>query len=205
MLNGTTLTVLITNYATNEPESYTEMAAVLEGLMDKTSVGARQPLTKALKTYYGTQHPINFKNSSAGYYDNYNTISGCIDEILDIVFKDKLIYQINTLGGAINSAELASKSCYPHRQYNYLCELQSYWKNDDAKSRKLKAFDAVQNILDQHGISAQYRNYPNLAFKSWETAYYGEENYKQLQTIKAELDPNDVVQNPQSIKLAAFN
>jgi hypothetical protein len=144
-------------------------------------------------------YPIYFKNSSAGYYNNYEDIANCIDDIIDVVAKAKLIYQINTLGGNINNKDFEKNSCYPHRQTPYLCELQSYWKKDHQKDNKIKAFENIHQILKSNNINKQYRNYPNIDFKDWKTEYYGE-HYVRLQSIKRKYDPNDVFSFAQSIK-----
>jgi hypothetical protein len=198
VLNGSTVTILITNYGNDHPKIY-KMADELGEIMDKKSVGNRKVLTDTLSTYFGTMYPIYFKNSSAGYYKDYSSIENFIDDILDIVLNHKLIYQINTLGGNISNAKFQSNSCYPHRNLPYLCELQSYWKKDYQKEDKETAFNQVQNILVKNGINKQYRNYPNKDFPNWEQAYYGE-NYKKLQTIKQKYDPNDLFSYAQSIK-----
>jgi hypothetical protein len=200
VLNGDTLTILITNYGP-DAQLIEDMRDTLSALMDKTSIGERKTLTEALPTYYGTQHPIFFKNSSAGYYDDFSTIEGCFDDILEVVLNNRVIYQINTLGGNINSAGFEQDSCYPHRAPGYLCELQSYWKKESQKESRLTAFKDVQNILNNHGIDKQYRNYPNIDFPDWEQAYFGA-NYKKLQDIKQKYDPNNMVQHGQSVKLA---
>ncbi len=204
VLNGKTLTVLITNFENDTPE-VDAMVANLSDLMDKTSIGSKKPLKGALSTYYGTQHSIYFKNSSAGYYQDYSTIEGCIDDILEVVLNNRIIYQINTLGGMINSAEFETNSCYPHRKMKYLCELQSYWKKEKDKSARLTAFNAVQGILERHGINAHYRNYPNIDFKNWEEAYYGKENYIELQGIKRKYDPDDTFKHEQSVTFVPHN
>ena len=83
----------------------------------------------------------------------------------------------------------------------YLCELQSYWSKDSQKESRIIAFNKVQEILNNHGIDKQYRNYPNIDFPNWEQAYFGK-NYKKLQNIKAKYDANDIIKHEQSIKLA---
>jgi hypothetical protein len=200
VLNGSTITILITNYG-EDNEVVDTMVSVLSEIMDKTSIGNRKALEDTLSTYFGTMHSIYFKNSSAGYYDNYSTIEGCIDDILDVVLNNKVIFQINTLGGEISNQEHQSNSCYPHRNSPYLCELQSYWKKDSQKESRLTAFNKVQEILNNHGINKQYRNYPNVDFPNWEQAYFGK-YYRRLQKIKAKYDINNVIQHEQSIKLA---
>ena len=204
VLNGSTLTVLITNYAENNAQ-IDDMVNCLSDTMDKISIGKRKPLKDALSTYYGTQHSIYFKNSSAGYYNGYETIAGCIDSVLDIVLSNKVIYQINTLGGSIDSSEFEAGSCYPHRKLPFLCELQSYWKKDKDKVKRLSAFNKIQDILNTHGINRQYRNYPNIDFPNWETAYYGKENYAKLQRIKLKYDPDNCIRHKQSVTFASAN
>jgi len=199
VLNGTTITILITNYGDDHP-NITKMANDLGEIMDKKSVGKRKALTDTLSTYFGTMYPIYFKNSSAGYYKDYSSIENCIDDVLDIVLKHKLIYQINTLGGNISNPEFEANSSYPHRDLPYLCELQSYWKKDHQKTDKETAFNQVQHILNQNGIDKQYRNYPNIDFPNWQKAYYGN-NYKKLQSIKQKYDPKDLFNYPQSIRI----
>jgi len=200
VLNGSTITILITNYGVDN-EVVDTMVNVLSDLMDKTSIGKRKTLDNSLSTYFGIMYPIYFKNSSAGYYENYQSIEGCIDEVLDIVLNNKIIYQINTLGGEIANSKFEKNSCYPHRNMPFLCELQSYWKKDSQKETRETAFNKVQNILFKHGINKQYRNYPNMDFPNWGNAYFGE-NHKKLQQIKLKFDALDLIQHKQSIKLA---
>ena len=201
VLNYKTLTLLITNYG-KDNEALTEMLEAFKPLADKVEIGEPRDLAKALRSYYGIDHPIYFKNASAGYYQNYDTIASSIDAVLDVVFrKSGLIYQINTLGGAIDNAEFEKHSCYPHRAEPYLSELQAYWDEGQNAEPLLTGFAEIQNILFDNGIRKQYRNYPNLAFRNWETAYYGAENYLRLQEVKRTYDPNDHFSNGQTIKL----
>ncbi len=156
----------------------------------------------ALRNYYGIQVPIYFKNASAGYYSKFSDISGCIDQVLErVISTPGLIYQINTLGGAINLEDNEIKSSYPHRKYEYLSELQSYWREgqDEDRNRYLKEFEDIQNLFFENGNRAQYRNYPSIGFKEWETSYYGE-NYERLQYIKQKYDRDNTFRHPQSIR-----
>ena len=196
-----TLTILLTHYE-DRTEGIDKMIKALENVCDKTSKGEPRNLEKSLKTYYGIQHPIYFKNASAGYYKDFEHIEGCIDEVLEKVISSRgLIYQVNTLGGNIAQDDFKEGSCYPHRDWPYLSELQSYWEEGQDSSKLLRAFKEVQNIFYDHGIRTQYRNYPDIDFKDWETAYYGKTNYARLQQIKHLYDPEDRIQHPQSIKI----
>jgi hypothetical protein len=90
-------------------------------------------------------------------------------------------------------------SCYPHRQLPYLGELQAYWDQESQEQRLVTAFENIQTLFRNSGITAHYRNYPDINFKDWETAYYGE-NYSRLQAVKSKYDADDLFHYPQSIK-----
>ncbi len=108
---------------------------------------------------------------------------------------------MNTLGGNINNPDFKSKSSYPHRELPYLSELQAYWEEDNNPKQLLAAYKKVQKAFYENGIRTQYRNYPDLDFKGYETAYYGEENYPKLQELKRKYDPEMIFDYPQSIKV----
>lgn len=199
VLNYKTLVLLVTNYGDmNEPLS--NMISVFSELCDESSIGNPQSLSEALPNYYGRTKPIYFKNASAGYYENYKSIEKCIDEILDLIFmKSGFIYQISTMGGNINNSEFERNSSYPHRDLPYLSELQYYYNERSDPRIMLERFEQIQRILLENGINKQYRNYPDINFKNWETAYYGS-NYKRLQEIKQNHDPMNLFSHQQTIK-----
>lgn len=200
VLNYKTMVLLITNYG-EENDALNEMITVFEDLSDSASIGTKKELAGSLRNYYGIEYPIYFKNASAGYYEGYKTIESSIDQVLDAVFRKRgLIYQINTLGGNIDNPNFEKNSCYPHRKSPYLSELQYYWNEGNDPSVLLKTFTEIQNILYNNGIRKQYRNYPNLAFKEWESAYYGS-NYNQLKAIKVKYDPMNLFSHQQTVKL----
>lgn len=199
VLNGKSLTILITNYEDGS-ETLDEMIETLTKACDTVASKRNSDVAGALRNYYGIQKPIYFKNASAGYYSTFDDISGCIDLVLEkVVTTPGLIYQINTLGGAINSTE--KESSYPHRTYEYLSELQTYWSEgqDQKRDRYLKEFEYIQNLFFENGNRAQYRNYPSIGFKEWETSYFGE-NYDRLQEIKQKYDRDNTIRHPQSIR-----
>jgi hypothetical protein len=201
VLNGKSLTILITNFEASSP-ILEEMIEALTALCDSVKSKRNADIAGALKNYYGIQYPIYFKNASAGYYSKFSDIEGCIDKVLEkVVTTPGLIYQVNTLGGAINLKENKLKSSYPHRSYEYLSELQTYWSEgqDQKRDRYLKEFEYIQNLFYENGNRAQYRNYPSIGFKDWETAYFGE-NYHRLQVIKRKYDRDNTIRHPQSIQ-----
>ncbi|MFT5779697.1 MAG: hypothetical protein ACI837_002656, partial [Crocinitomicaceae bacterium] len=201
VLNGRSLTILVT-YFKGESAELQAMEDALSPICDKTTSSQTADIPSALKRYYGIQTPIFFKNSSAGYYSEFSEIQGCIDEVLStVVTTPGLIYQINTLGGAINSSSYEKQSSYAHRGYEYLSELQSYWSEgkDQQRNQLLKAFKKIQDLFYENGNRAQYRNYPNIDFKEWDTAYYGD-NYERLQGLKNKYDPDNTIRHEQSVR-----
>lgn len=201
VLNGTSLTILITNFESSSP-ILEEMVEALTTLCDTVKSKRNEDIAGALKNYYGIQKPIYFKNASAGYYSTFEDIAGCIDDVLEkVVTTPGLIYQVNTLGGAINLEANGSKSSYPHRDQEYLSELQTYWNEGQNSKRDsyLNAFEYIQNLFYENGNRAQYRNYPSIGFKDWESAYFGD-NYERLQEIKRKYDRDNTIRHPQSIR-----
>lgn len=201
VLNGKTLTILITD-ADNRRS---EIQPVLDGLTaitDKQTFGTpTSNLAKSLQSYYGIQTPIFFKNACAGLYKDFSTLSGCIDEVIAKVHANPgLILQVNTLGGQINNSTFEAGSCYPHRSYPYLGELQAYPNTTKQQAPLVKAFQEIQTIFTNNGIDRHYRNYPDIDFENWEYAYY-RDNYAKLQSIKKKYDPNNVIWHDQSVKV----
>jgi hypothetical protein len=198
--NGKTLNILLTDYE-NNANTVQQFKEILTAFVDKVTIGTPKPLATALKNYYGIQYPIYFKNASAGLYENYANIQPFIKEVLQkVIDTPGMIYQVNTLGGNINQLSFKDTSAYPHRAYPYLSELQTYWEKESQSIKYETAFEEVQSIFSNHHIQTQYRNYPDINFKNWQQAYYGE-NYSRLQQIKKHFDPNNVFGYEQGIQL----
>lgn len=199
VLNGKTLTILITNYQKHSAE-FELTFSELKNLSDEYKPTYNQNLANALKRYYGRKEPLYFKNASAGFYSGIEDIENILPQVFEkVVSKPGMIYQINTLGGEINTSEFEKNSAYPHRNFPYLSELQSYWDNSSQEKSFLGKFEEIQQFFHSNGITAQYRNYPDIHFPNWETAYFGS-NYQRLQTIKSKLDPDDLFHFEQSVR-----
>jgi UDP-N-acetylenolpyruvoylglucosamine reductase len=199
VLNGKTAYILLTN-AEKHNDEVQKVIDVLSALSDKTTKTKAQPLAGALKVFYGVQHPLYFKNASAGLYKSFAEIESYIDRVINIVLSSPgMIYQVNTLGGNIQNAALEAGAAFPHRSFPYFSELQTYWESEKQGKRLMEKFQAVQNIFNENGITAQYRNYPDINFKNWNSLYYGA-NYQRLQKIKQQYDPADLIRHDQSIK-----
>ena len=156
-------------------------------------------MATALKTYYGRQAPMNFKNASAGLYKSFNEIEPFIEEVLQKVINTPgMIYQVNTVGGAVQNAEFEKTSCFAHRSYFYFSELQAYWETPTQGNKLMARFQEVQQLFSENNITAQYRNYPDVNFKNSLQLYYGT-NLERLKAVKKTYDPNNVLQHEQSI------
>ena len=196
VLNGSTLTILATTFGNKS--KLEQNVAPLVSIAD-SATNSSTDLPQAMKRYYGRKGPILFKNASAGLYKSYEDIAAIAPQIFEKVVAAKgMIYQINTLGGAINDKAFESASCYPHRALPYLSELQAYSDNQAQEAGLLRAFEDIQRLIRKQGVTAQYRNYPDINFPDWQQAYYGN-NYEKLQKVKQALDPDNLFQYPQSI------
>lgn len=198
VLNGRTLTVLITSF--KEEHGFEDHFASLKALADQYTPSVNKELPQSMRRYYGRKGPIYFKNASAGLYTGKADFRDIKDALFEQVQSRKgIVFQINTLGGRIADKALEQGSSYPHRQFSYLGELQSYWDNAADEEQSVAVFETIQQLLKSAGIQAHYRNYPDIRFENWEQAYYGK-NYARLQDIKRKYDPDDLFHYPQSIR-----
>ncbi len=198
VLNGKFLTILFTNFSANQKDFEQNFSALIPLASDYKPMKNRN-LAAALKNYYGVKEPIYFKNASAGLYKGIDDIENGLTELFKKVTSSKgMIYQINTLGGKINEVK-ASDSAYPHRDINYLSELQAYWDLPSQEEKLVKDFEEVQQLLRKLGNVKQYRNYPDINFPEANKAYFGN-NLAQLQKLKKKYDPNNRFDYPQVIK-----
>lgn len=199
VLNRSTIYILLTN-ADKNSAALQNVVETLSAITERTSKTKPQPITTALKVFYGRREPLYFKNASAGLYKSFADIDSYIDKVIDTVITTPgMIYQVNTLGGNIQQAELEQASSFPHRAFTYFSELQTYWDLPKQEAMLLDKFQQVQNLFMDNGIKAQYRNYPDIKFKNWEEMYYGA-NYARLQQIKNKYDPGNLIRSEQSIK-----
>ncbi len=199
VLNGRTVYILLTNTGKFSP-AVKSIVSQLKSVTDKTTATAPLPLARALQAYYGRPHPLYFKNASAGLYKNFAEIEVSVPAVLEkVISTPGMIYQVNTLGGEIRRPEYAAASAFPHRDCLYFSELQTYWEQPSQEKRLLQRFEEVQEIFRRGGITAQYRNYPDIRMPQWETAYYGT-HYPKLQRIKSTYDPYNLFRYAQSIR-----
>ena len=109
-----------------------------------------------------------------------------------------MIFQLNTLGGKIASTDFELASSFPHRDFKFFSELQTYWETPNQQQKLLEKFQEVQEIFTNNGIKYHYRNYPDINFVNWIESYYSK-NYQKLKQIKLKYDPENVFRYEQSI------
>lgn len=191
IFNGRTTYILLTNIGKNN-------AAVLDFIntfkptSTKFTQGNRLPLGQALKAYYAEANPITFKNASAGLYKSFDDIEPVIEAVFTLIKKKPgILYQVNTLGGKIQSPVAEQSSSFAHRDCFYFSELQAYWESAAATDAFLNQFELIQQLFSNKGIKAQYRNYPDINFKDWPVLYYGK-NLQRLLSLKNKYDAGKV-------------
>jgi hypothetical protein len=197
--NGKTTYILLTNINKNNTIT-TNFINTFEALSTKVTKGNPLPLGTALKAYYAEANPITFKNASAGLYKSFADIENVIDAVFNLVKQSPgILYQVNTLGGAITNADFEAASSFAHRDCFYFSELQAYWDSPTATTKKLQQFEAIQQQFTNAGVTAQYRNYPDINFKKWEQLYYGK-SLNRLLAIKQKYDVNNIFGGIQTLK-----
>lgn len=200
VLNESQITVLLTS---TRPAAGTGFQQVVKALA-RQGYHTKGPVAKALvpsiKRFEGQDGPLPFDNVSAGFYRGAGDLSGIAPAICETVRATPgLIFQVNTLGGAIARA---ADSAYPHRAYPYLGELQAYWEKGGIPAKLQAGHAEVRRLLEQAGVRRHYRNYPDPRLTGWEQAYF-DTAYPRLQALKAKLDPHDRFRHPQSVRLPA--
>ena len=198
LLNGKTVYILLTNTSKVTPavQNFINKLSAISQTTTKTSA---QPLATALKTYYGRQNPMNFKNASSGLYKSFAEVEPFINDVLQkVIDSPGMIYQVNTVGGVVQNTEFEKISCFPHRSYFYFSELQAYWETATQGNRLMNKFEEIQQVFAKNNITAQYRNYPDVNFKNSLQQYYAD-SLDRLKAIKKLYDPNNVVRHEQSL------
>ena len=199
IFSGDSITVMLTS--TKDDIAMQNILKSFDARMDKNAQLKPDPLEVGVKYYYGRSQPLYFKNISSGFYKDFNDIKECIEKVFSLVAKTPgMLYQINTLGGAINNSPVANESAYAHRDVHYLSEAQSYWDNPKYEKRNLATMKNVQEILHNNGVDKHYINYPDINIKNYAQAYYGS-SHARLKKLKSQLDPKNRFTYAQSVKL----
>lgn len=200
VLNHKSLTILVTDTAEETPKALAVALSRLEKIADRRNPDRKEALQTGMRRYYGKLTPLYFKNASAGFYVGYEDISAIAPELFaEVIATPGLLYSIGTVGGAITELDDGTRTAYAHRQANFLGEVQSYWENPGDEQRLRNAVSRFQDRLSEH-VRAHYCNYPDLAFKDWQSAYYGKTGYQRLIKVKQQYDPGNLFSYAQSVR-----
>ncbi|MEN9500860.1 MAG: hypothetical protein RI964_145 [Pseudomonadota bacterium] len=202
VINGKSLTIFVTDTAPEATPALKSIIAKLKVDATESMTPRKDPFLKGIQRVKGGTEPMYFKNVSAGYYHDFNDLKAMLPSILKKIAAAKIttLLQINTLGGAINNPSLEATAAYPHRQFGFLGELQTYYDKATQTATAEQIVRDIQGQLTAGGIKAHYRNYPDVELPHWETAYYGN-NYARLQDMKRQFDPDNRIRHPQSVRV----
>lgn len=200
VLNGKSLTVLLTHTDLKSQPRITALMKPLEKLVTTTTRYYAPLYPAAIKTYYGRSGPLPFKNSCAGMLQGFAELKDIAEALAQqVAATSGVIWQCNTLGGVINDPQYAAASVFAHRDCSYMSEIQGYWDDPKREPRVIQAVDDIQTLLANHGIKRHYCNYPDRNFANPQSAYFG--NLDILQKIKRQYDPTDLFHHPQGVRL----
>ncbi len=200
VLNGKSLTILLTHTDLKSQTGITAMMKPLEKLVSTTTRYYAPLYPIAIKTYYGRSGPLPFKNACAGMLQGFAELKDVVEVLAkQVADTSGVIWQCNTLGGAIQDPTYAAASVFAHRDCSYMSEIQGYWDDPEREPVVIKAVDTIQTLLADHGIKRHYCNYPDRNFPDPQKSYFGDLSF--LQKIKRQYDPDDVFHHPQGVRL----
>lgn len=199
VLNGKSLTILLTHTDLKSQPRITALMKPLEALVTTTTRYYAPLYPAAIKTYYGRSGPLPFKNACAGMLQGFAELKDIAESLAQqVAATSGVIWQCNTLGGAINDPQHAAASVFAHRDCSYMSEIQGYWDDPKREPRVIQVVDDIQTLLAKHGIKRHYCNYPDRNFAHPQSAYFG--NLGFLQNIKRQYDPTDLFHHPQGVR-----
>lgn len=193
------LTILVTSTMPSPDKQLAGILAHLGKITDRRLKDRYDEVLPGARRYYGRLAPLYFNNGSAGFYRGYDDIAAAAQAVFSVVHETPgMVFQINTLGGAIDNPDNAALGSYAHRSAGFIGEVQTYWEQPENEPRALQAVASVQRQLAH--IRAHYCNYQYGGLKNAAQAYYGD-SYTRLQRIKRRYDPDNRIRHPQSIVL----
>ncbi len=200
VLNGKSLTILLTHTKLKSQATISAVMKPLEKIVSSTTRYYAPLYPAAIKTYYGRSGPLPFKNACAGMLQGFAELKDVIETLAQqVAATSGVIWQVNTLGGAIQDQAYAAASVFAHRDCSYMSEIQGYWDDAPREQRVIKAVGEIQTLLAKCGIKRHYCNYPDRNFADPQSSYFG--NLDFLQKIKRQYDPEDIFHHPQGVRL----
>jgi FAD binding domain/Berberine and berberine like len=171
--------------------------SVLGDLKLTTKINKKISAISAMARSYGSAKPLHFKNSSCGYFNEYLDVQTAFEKAYPtIISSSNVLFQVNTLGGAISDA--SNTGAYAHRSFQYLTELQTYWNTPSEEKMMIEKFSKILGFYDELKSIAQYVNYPAVEFKQPGLSYYGA-SLPRLQALKKKYDAQNTIFTQQGL------
>ena len=180
----------------------TELPSLLEPLLQAGMPG--EPVIQSLPFLTAAEQfagppitSVRFKNSSALAYEPLpaGAMATLVDHLRAAPFASNLV-GFFPLGGAISAVDPAA-TAFPHRRALFDLQYQAYWWDDAAEPASLSWVHDLRAAMAPY-MTGAYVNYIDADLPDWETAYYGT-NLERLVQTKAQYDPENVFGGPQSI------
>lgn len=162
------------------------------------------------RDYLVTDDPTGFYDIRANYVGERLSDAG-LEAMLQWMSKwpGGSLHQDNmgilfAIGGAVR-AKRPDETAYPHRDSNFLFEMEASWGPRDTpemvERQRAWLTDYVAD-MQRFVLPRAYVNFPSRELSNWQQAYYGD-NLARLSTIKRKYDSENLFRFPQSIPLSA--
>jgi FAD/FMN-containing dehydrogenase len=106
---------------------------------------------------------------------------------------------LDSYGGAINRVA-PDATAFVHRDALFSLQYLCYWGSASAAAPSIAWLNGARRAVRPFVSRFSYQNYIDPSLPNWPTAYYGT-NLERLQSIKSQVDPDDVFRFRQSIPL----
>jgi FAD/FMN-containing dehydrogenase len=186
--------------------SAVELPSLLEPLLRAGTPNApliqSLPFLTAAEQFAGSPTTsVHFKNASSLADEPLpaEAIATLVEHLRAAPFASDLV-GFFPLGGAIATVDPAA-TAFVHRRALFDLQYQAYWWDDSAAPASLAWVRELRAAMAPYTTGA-YVNYIDADIPDWATAYYGA-NLARLKQVKAEYDPDDVFDGPQSIPPAS--
>jgi hypothetical protein len=139
--------------------------------------------------------------------DTFRDISTSFDSVIPRgcrpTWSNLLIEPLGGAAGVDGSMDPRHDNAWPHREGLLSIQYNVYWADEstDTNREACRSWHKDLYSTGSDEISAYaYRNYEMPGLAGYEEKYYGQ-NYRRLQQIKTEYDPDNFFDHPQGIKL----
>jgi FAD/FMN-containing dehydrogenase len=134
-----------------------------------------------------------------------STISALVDMVVECPHRtDEVngsIWSLAWVGGDVINSVSRTETAYVHRGVTTLLRPTTVWSNTtQSEGEEMNAWtDEVVALLTPVTLAESYQNFPNRDIDNWQQLYYAE-NYERLVDVKTKYDPNNLFNNPQSVR-----